>query len=446
MRQDLYTTLGFFSPSFFRMHIDVNEDLADLNNIAQDAAATFLHEYIHYIQDISTTYGLLNIINVVNYIKAANQLLIEGNISKLEIPFKPSDNNQTIQDNRDVSKIYLGSGKGVSNCTEFKVNLQTDLIYADKKNNPVKRVIIECKDAGGQSIKYGFGGYCISESMAYGIEKHAYPDILSMPPQLPYTSASIVVSVIYPDFGNDEMNVIALCDASLMLFDPGLCFYDMLIHMRDVQWLPDSPSDVYHYVEQNIVFKFEGKTTVRELFQYIKPLAIQSLCDYFTTQEVFKENQVWIRNTIENAGNLRLTIPGFLIDVGLLGDIRSNICFGALHESLGTPFYTNQEQIGWFHSNLIQQGVELAPQLMFAVQQIYELLSRTWGNRDTLCTMLRYCQKSCEIREVDDYTDYRCRVNPWERSNDPDPDLCPLAAVWKSWGLQGKELYESDGS
>lgn len=444
MRQNLYTKLGFFSPSFFRMHIDVDEDLSDLNNISQSAAATFFHEYIHYIQDISTTYGLLNIINVVNYIKAANEVMINGKLSKLEIPFKPSGHHKVIQVNREVDKYYLGSGIGLSNCTDFKVYHETNNIIADNKSHAVKRIIIEYKNHGGDVGKYSFGGYCISESMAYGIENFVYPGELSQPPQLPYTSANIVVNAIYPDFGKDVMNVIALCDASLMLFNPGLYFYDMLIHMRDANWLPNSPAEVYGYVEKNVVFNFNGKTTIKDLFEYIKPLAINSICDYFTVEEIFKDNKVWIKNTIENAGNFRLKLPEFLIDVTLIGDIKSNPCFAALLEILGTPFYTNQNQMGWFHSNLYQQGFDLAPEYLFVIQQIYELLSRKWENRATLCTMLHYCQKSCEVREVDDYTDYRCRANPWDRSNDPDPDLCPLAAVWKTWGLQGKELYEAD--
>ncbi|MFY7943609.1 MAG: hypothetical protein ACOVNZ_03470, partial [Crocinitomicaceae bacterium] len=260
------------------------------------------------------------------------------------------------------------------------------------------------------------------------------------------TSANIVVNVIYPDFGKDVLNVIALCDASLMLFNPGMYFYDMLIHMRNANWLPNSPDEVYNYVEQNVVFNFNGKTTIKELFEYVKPLAVDSLCDYFTSTEVFKDNKIWIRNTIENAGNFRVKLPHFMIDVTIVGDIKRNPFFAALFEILGTPFYTNQNQMGWFYSSLSKQGIKLAPELMFAVQQIYELLSKPWEDRSTLCTMLHFCQKSCEIRGVEDYTNYHCRVSPWERSHDPNPKLCPLGALWKSWGLQGKELFENNSS
>ena len=43
-------------------------------------------------------------------------------------------------------------------------------------------------------------------------------------PDYPYNAAEMVVDYIYPEFGNDKLNIIALCDACLQFSEPGKIF------------------------------------------------------------------------------------------------------------------------------------------------------------------------------------------------------------------------------
>ena len=50
--------------AFFEMKLATNDPI-DVNNMSRDQWSTFLHEYIHFLQDVTTTYGLYHIYAVL---------------------------------------------------------------------------------------------------------------------------------------------------------------------------------------------------------------------------------------------------------------------------------------------------------------------------------------------------------------------------------------------
>lgn len=55
------TTLGFYMPSMFHLHVHTESDIDKWKIWDDRTHCTFLHEYIHFLQDISTVMGLYNI-------------------------------------------------------------------------------------------------------------------------------------------------------------------------------------------------------------------------------------------------------------------------------------------------------------------------------------------------------------------------------------------------
>ena len=71
------TTLGYYEPSFFRLHVSTTEKLSDLDALSIENKSVFIHEYVHFLQDLTTSFGLINLCNIVNIQKAiTNQNLI----------------------------------------------------------------------------------------------------------------------------------------------------------------------------------------------------------------------------------------------------------------------------------------------------------------------------------------------------------------------------------
>ena len=68
MLKKLSKVSGFYEPSFFRLHIETDNSIENINNLNDRDFSTFLHEYIHFIQDTTTYYGLNNINYNVDYL------------------------------------------------------------------------------------------------------------------------------------------------------------------------------------------------------------------------------------------------------------------------------------------------------------------------------------------------------------------------------------------
>ena len=50
---------GEYYPAFFEMRLKV-DSMIDLNTCSDSDFALFFHEYVHFLQDLMTTYGLTN--------------------------------------------------------------------------------------------------------------------------------------------------------------------------------------------------------------------------------------------------------------------------------------------------------------------------------------------------------------------------------------------------
>ncbi|AZA96097.1 hypothetical protein EG353_11215 [Chryseobacterium shandongense] len=59
----------YYRPAFFKIKIDLPFEFKNLQELTDGALSLYLHEYIHFIQDISTIYGLVNISTINYYIQ-----------------------------------------------------------------------------------------------------------------------------------------------------------------------------------------------------------------------------------------------------------------------------------------------------------------------------------------------------------------------------------------
>lgn len=109
------------------MQVNRTEKLEDIKSFSDIVSAIYLHEYIHFLQDISTTYCFINISTVVDYIKYVNEVVINGQNRNFSVPItvRPSPNNEVFF-NLNLKKKYVG---GVNDATNenFKSNLITKL-------------------------------------------------------------------------------------------------------------------------------------------------------------------------------------------------------------------------------------------------------------------------------------------------------------------------------
>lgn len=231
MRKKLKTALGFYNPSFMHMHVGTRKNLMDLASLQDDdAESIYLHEYVHFLQDITTTFGLANINVIADYMRFCDTHLITKPQGSFEVPLYPDSNNPLDMDTILTLHRYY-DGDGDENTAKIKSITKVLLpIYPVSGKRDVEVIEVVCYNGAGKKKHFSFGADCILESMAYIIESSCYPDTVPSP-DIPYHSAELIVRKMYPSLCSDRLNILALCDVSLLAFNPGSFFYTILTKM-----------------------------------------------------------------------------------------------------------------------------------------------------------------------------------------------------------------------
>lgn len=438
MREELFTSFGFYSPTFFKMHVHTTESLIDLNSLSEACEATYYHEYIHFIQDISSTNGLININSVVDYLRYSNHEIIskQGDSFKVPIVPIPSDSNN-VYANLKLRKVYLGGGDPVADIKQINfVETKSELLKTNSGDKEVIKVVLKCESVSGNLMDYHFGAYCISESMAYAMENIAYPNVLGTPPVMPYKSVELLLAYTYPELERSDINVVAICDASLMYFQPGLILYSALIKMRERKFIPDKPEDIIDFVYQNFTFNYHGYTTVNQLLLGTGAEGITQLTGYFTTP-LFQENRQWINYILCSAMDIRIEIPYFILDIARGGRMKSNPYFLAFIKKIGSPVVLN-DNYEMSMASPETYNFNIVPEYLWVINQIYKIFLGKTNAGTIKCEMIRWCDDSADQSGVPIFTDHRCRYDPWTRASDADPHHCPFGKLWKTWALTTK--------
>lgn len=78
---------GEYYPAFFEMRLKV-DSMIDLNICSDSDFSLFFHEYVHFLQDLMTTYGLTNCYYVGEYIQSTvNDIYQHETEGKIEVPY-----------------------------------------------------------------------------------------------------------------------------------------------------------------------------------------------------------------------------------------------------------------------------------------------------------------------------------------------------------------------
>lgn len=117
MSQDDYLYWGnnSYQPSRFILRLDLPIELNSENDeVYQNVhrMSLFVHEYIHFLQDISTRYGLMKASNYYSSTKAIAHTIRERSEKTFKVPQDLNNRrvNDCIYQNYYVFRDYLGDG------------------------------------------------------------------------------------------------------------------------------------------------------------------------------------------------------------------------------------------------------------------------------------------------------------------------------------------------
>lgn len=421
------SNLGEYMPVFFQMYLKVDGE-TDLNSCSDRDLATFFHEYIHFLQDITTTYGLTQCFYYGEYIQTAVNDIYKQAKGEFAVPIRYEAPSHHVKIADVITDVTMGDCNSIAE--KFTV---ADVIPDVMENLPIDipDIINVVNVESREGDIFSFGAYAIKESIAYIMERCVTKDYADSP-EFPYCSAEKIVEYVYPEFGENILNVLALCDISLMFTNPADVFYKTLMQLKMKDYVPQKPHDLYAQLK-NAKIGISGNST--DPFSHYKAVADKArkkFKSYFYIEghpEIHKSYYEWIDRLIDYSVNMRITKPSYLLDLCNDGYVRQNATFHRLVSNLGSPLIRNKRQD---YFSIKPNGISgWTNEALKSVSQIHELLH----DGKLQCSLYPWCVKEDPTFEPINPTVEVCLHKPWERCK--CDDLCPFAMLWKNWNLIG---------
>lgn len=418
--------LGSYLPAFFYTEVSFPfwhgfSAMLNLPMKEQDISV-FIHEYIHFLQDISTYAGLNNAYVYSEYIHAAvNKVynVAPQNNNEFTVPMVIPGNYGNIELNKIVNSVGIGSLEQLDNFFPLKI---VEKKIKVKYPNPYVKALTEVYIKGQNGIKQQFGNRAIMESMAYLIEKKITHGA-GAAPDFPYSSAEMVVNLTYPEFGSDQLNIIALCDMSMQFSEPGKVFYHSLIDFKKMQFLPSKPEDIIDYFYNNPCIQMGNSINLAIEFTNMAFMVGDRLKEYMKGKEFTPFHNV-IHNLLGFAINTRINHRYFFINLVRDGYALNNNTLKNTIRIIGTPIIKDSANDFWL---VLPFGIKPENYNIDIFPAILEI-NKLFENGNDCCEMYDWCQKSPGTT-----VDERCMFEPWSRCH--DQKLCPYALLWRHWNL-----------
>ena len=217
---------GYYRTGCFHIYLKGSfyENLAEMT---YEDLSTFVHEYIHYLQNISTPYGIFEAnARYLSIIETFTQIQEKKTIS---LPFRPSFSDE-VQERLNWVNIMNGDHIPETGSTDF-IDEQFKMSYLfdvyKGKHRKGNRVRVTYKTRTGDIKTRFIGALDIKEGMAV-----AYQSLLGETkshPDIPYNLLNILCKQHFPTVYNDTKKFICICYASLYDLSPASLFIDLCL-------------------------------------------------------------------------------------------------------------------------------------------------------------------------------------------------------------------------
>jgi len=417
------TILGCYIPSFFEMHINTNCNDLTITHLSPKDRIVLFHEYIHFMQDFCTYYGLNSIYTYSEYLHSVVNRIYKLDSTEFDIPFVISDNSDNVLLNIYISKLTLGDTGEYNKFVVENVSIISDQLPENNHMSSIPSIILN----KNKNI-CSFGAMAIMENMAYIMERLCAPNDYVLSPDFPYRSAELVADYYVPQFSGDLLKLLALCDMCLQSSNPGVCFVRTMQEIKEGVISVTTPESIYDYFYEKKTAMADGAEN-KYLSGFKKLLTVVQEClkSYIRIPEKNKSYYQWIDKLVQFAIDWRENDRYFLLKMARCNDLLTNGCWGKIIHDVGTPLMCNN--LGnYFKIPPHGTNIDMDVEYLRSIREINLLFEK--GQIE--CSMLQWCQNSPESTPNE-----KCKKEPWEKSK--EQNLCPYAMLWKHWNLSNKK-------
>lgn len=441
-----------YYPSFLYMDIITTDYLDAITFIPMDerTEAAFLHEYIHYLQDITTISGLAKIETIVDQIKWA---VHSG--GKLRLPLKPENTFLfNMKPNFFSKKLSSGqmcyriNGESVYPTISKIVKLELKEVscpmpYGTQKKIPAL-TLLKFQDADGKDYEFELGEGAISESMAYLIENEIYPGVLPTKDGVPYRVVDKIVEFCCNNVKLDSLSIIALCDVCLMHPFPGVAFFYMIEILQSKQGFL-SPAHIYLIGLGGELLQYCGyKSSWVGDFESIHQQAVSQVSDYFI-HPYWNKMSVATLSSLAGGYKLRMEKIPFFLDIASQGPIWKNMAFKRALSLCGCMGIKTSNNLlySWAPAPVNSQNID--PDWFVCLRQLYNILftniaiKEVRGNKFVgyKCELKKWCSDSFVKKGESDITatSMNCIECPWMNNTPELMAQCSFGRLWTAYKL-----------
>ena len=216
--KDLLYDNSCYNTSFFQIYLKADYN-PDLSCMTKEDLGTFVHEYVHYLQNVSTPWGLYSSLIRYKAVAAIIQQLIDA--TEISLPFQPVY-DQRLQHEIDIMMV------GESTCNfndlygkQIDTTKQIKLISEPTEYNGrhIDRLVLEVTFTNGEIHKIYLGAKIIKESMASLYQCLFDSNAMSLH-DVPYNVIRILFEQCCPNISHDIKKIITICHLSLYCMRP----------------------------------------------------------------------------------------------------------------------------------------------------------------------------------------------------------------------------------
>lgn len=216
-----FATKGSYKNSYFHIFLDGNFN-ENLRLMTQESFGFFVHEYIHYLQNITTIFGMKYSTYRYSTMYKMKSQIISSQLISLPIKIRQSQDeyNKTI----DFQEA-LGTNNSYTWIDEESVSIH--ILKEDIENKERTKCEIHFKipsEEKEQSVV--FGAWHIKEGMSFMYQRFFDEDVNS--DAIPYKLVEIIAKKKYPSIYEDKKKLICICYASLFDDFPAIAFFTLM--------------------------------------------------------------------------------------------------------------------------------------------------------------------------------------------------------------------------
>lgn len=396
---------GYYLPSFFFMKIESDDDVL---KIVQNNEQTFVHEYIHFLQDLILPYNIRNtLVSNRDFALISSTGFHEKEISR---PFSKWDDDAELTNKQFT---YTWGGQDLKSDKEKIVTIEKEHfeIYTGAR---IFGYVLTTETG----YQYHIGARDFLEYMAHKIEEKNWP---VRHPAFPYQTIDLIFEYYGLEWVVDDVKL-CLVEFSLYNDNP----MNQLVHILEelVAKQPELFKDYDKCSSILLRLQWESngglKETIFTKTERMLNKLKQSLAEKYSNSN-FTSISAWIDHVIEFSKE-NLSNRFIFSELFMMGGNEFHRKISLFVEKIGIPLVFNRKE----------ESVSLLPAIYEHNDfiQLYAAFNFMQYARSTnkACGMLDFCNASCP-----EFINDSCKNDPISRSN--CSELCPFGFFVKSYGL-----------